>query len=77
MPAATTLPTACTLTIALAVAIDAHGDTAGVHFHDDATIAAYSPTSNLLAGNATKVLCVTELDALLAAAKTHFANGVL
>ncbi len=76
VPAATTVGTTCTLAIALGVALDAHGDSSGVHFHNDAAIAAYSPTSNLLAGNATKALAVTELDALLAASLTHFANGV-
>lgn len=67
--------TNCTLAIALGAFAVAHGTQAGVHFHNDATLHGYTPSSNLLAGNATDAKCLTETNALLAAFQTHFANG--
>lgn len=77
VPAGSSTATNCTLTIALDAAFIAHGNSSGVHFHDDSTAAGYSVTSNLLAGNATDANCLTELNALLAAMKVHFANGAV
>lgn len=77
VPAATNTATLCTLTIAIGVAFKAHGDSVGVHFHDDATAAGYTATSDLLAGNATLANAIVELDALLSAFGFHTINASL
>jgi hypothetical protein len=71
VPAATSVATACTLMIAIDVAIKNHGTESGVHFHDDSTLNGYTVSSNLLAGNATADKCRIEANAVNAAMKTH------
>jgi hypothetical protein len=76
--AASSVATACTLAIALGVAVIAHGDSSGKHFHDDTTSdsgSGYTATSDLAAGNATADKCRIELNALRLAMATHFSNG--
>ena len=75
VPAGSNTATNCTLAIALGAFAAAHGNQTGVHFHEDATLTGYTPSSNLLAGNATDAKCLIETNDLLAAFQTHFANG--
>jgi len=75
VPVGSSTATNCTLAIALGAFAVAHGTASGVHFHNDATLHGYTPTSNLLAGNATDAKCLLEANALLAAFQTHFAVG--
>lgn len=72
VPAGSGLATTQTLTNALVTAFNAHGDSSGVHFHDDSTVAGFTPSN---ADADTKAKQITNLNELRAAMATHFALG--
>ncbi len=72
VPAATNLATCIVLVNALLVAANSHGDSSGVHFHDDATLGALTITTD---PPTTLAQCRTDLNDILAALQTHFALG--
>lgn len=77
VPAASNQATTCTLAIAIGVALIGHGNSAGVHFHDDTTTGSgYTATSDLAGANATYEKARVELNALRLAIQTHTNNGV-